>query len=106
MASGTCTDRPNLCHAPERQVPNGIGIKSPAALSEGISTNWLCAIGADLLGKTDGRERDKLIPLVAASALMGTLLGGGATHAASSSAPAAAKAANIARTRIAIEIPR
>jgi hypothetical protein len=87
-------------------LTNGIGINSPAALSEGISTNWLCGMGTALLGKTDGKERDRLIPLVAASAPRGTLFGGGATHALSNIACATAKAAKKARPKINIELPK
>jgi hypothetical protein len=59
-----------------------------------------------LPGNTGGKERDRLIPLVAASALMGTLTGGGATHPLSSTASATAKAAKKARPRINIGTPQ
>jgi hypothetical protein len=87
-------------------LTKGIGINSPAALSDGINTNWLCGMGTDLPGNTGGKERDRLIPLVAASALMGTLTGGGATHPLSSTASATAKAAKNARPRINIGTPQ
>jgi hypothetical protein len=63
-------------------------------------------MGTDLLGKTDGKERDRLIPAAAVSALMGTLFGGGATHALSNIACATAKAAQKVRPRIDIGIPQ
>jgi hypothetical protein len=83
-----------------------MGDTSPAALSDGINTNWLCGMGTDLRGNTGGKERDRLIPLVAASALMGTLTGGGATHPLSSTASATATAAKKARPRINIGTPQ
>jgi hypothetical protein len=63
-------------------------------------------MGTDLPGKTDGNERERLIPLVAASALMGKLTGGGATHAVRNTASTTAKVTKNARPRIDIGIPQ
>jgi flagellar basal-body rod protein FlgG len=81
------------------------GINIPAALSPGISTNWLCGIGVALSGKTSGSVRCKLTPCWADRLLIGILLGSGAAHPANSKRDVVAVKAAIRVNKVYIANP-